>query len=140
MSITKARARANFTMKIGDKNYGLGLPLSGYAESSHDSLLIGWMGALASVSEALPTTATVTKFTNPDPIPPNTRGQKPRTFKFLITEGGVATGDEALTYPFSIRVPEYNATPEQEEAFITQCLGFAKYFNDDDICQLIGIY
>lgn len=139
MSITKAQARANFTMKIGDQNYGLTIPMSGWSESAQDNLLIGFMGMLSNVSEALPTTATLTKYLNASPIPPNSRGKRPRSFKFQIVEN-VPAGDEARNQIVTLKVPEYDATPSQEATFIQYCIDFIRVFGDDDVVQLLGVY
>ena len=95
------------------------------------------MDVLASVSQALPTTGTLTRFLNGDPIPPNTRGKGTKSFKFLVV-GEAPIGQEAPSQYVTIRVPEYTANSAEEAIFVTFIQDKLRIYGDDDQVQLIS--
>lgn len=140
MGIVKAQTRGNFTVKIGDMNYGTTIPMGGHPESIQDNVLLGFMNAIDNVSEGLVTTATKTVYVNTNQIPPNTRGKKPRTFKFQVFQGNTAVGQEAANQIVTIRIPEFNGGDTEEQVFITYCLDFLRVYNADDEVQHLQTY
>lgn len=138
MALLNSKAKANVTMKAGDNTYTTQFNIGGWDVDDHEDKAKNLALAIQSVSDALPTLVTITKFVDPAPIPQNTVGKRPRRFNFRIVENNQLGGD-ANFVDVSVRIPEYKGTYIDELAFISTMQANLRHFATDDIVQLIGI-